>query len=111
MTESDMTLEGLAERWQSYQALMRKRYAEEPFYKRWTKSKWMLLLSSLLMLGYSVAVLVVAVGYQSGRKLLFSSGMVVFGFFVHESVCKCCAAVNNAGVLTFFFGLPPINRV
>lgn len=103
MTESDMTLEGLAERWQSYQALMRKRYAEEPFYKRWTKSKWMLLFSSLLMLGYSVAVLVVAVGYQSGRKLLFSSGMVVF---VHGSVCKCCAAVNNAGILPLFFLSP-----
>lgn len=76
MTESDMTLEGLAERWQSYQALMRKRYAEEPFFKRWTKSKWMLLFSSLLMLGYSAVVLVVVVGYKSGRK--YSSACFFF---------------------------------
>ncbi|KAG0333751.1 hypothetical protein BG004_000711, partial [Podila humilis] len=66
LTESDMTLEGLAERWRSYQALMSKRYSEEPFYKRWTRSKWMLLFSAILMLAYSAALLTVSVGFLLG---------------------------------------------
>ncbi|KAF9397138.1 hypothetical protein BGX21_009182 [Mortierella sp. AD011] len=63
LTQTDTTLEGLAQRWHAYQAMWEKRYAEEPFYKRWTRSKWLLLFSALLLLAYSVCVLVVAVGY------------------------------------------------
>ncbi|KAG0030932.1 hypothetical protein BGZ82_007198 [Podila clonocystis] len=105
MTESDMTLEGLAERWQSYQSLMRKRYAEEPFFKRWTKSKWMLLFSSLLMLGYSAAVLVVAVGYQSGR---FENAEVAVEF--HGKIIHLAMAASIAGIATAAVGLYGIVR-
>ncbi|KAG0024177.1 hypothetical protein BGZ80_005483 [Entomortierella chlamydospora] len=63
LTQTDMTLEGLAQRWHAYQAMWEKRYAEEPFYRRWTRSKWLLLFSALLLLAYSVCVLFVAVGY------------------------------------------------
>ncbi|KAF9345287.1 hypothetical protein BGX34_004880, partial [Mortierella sp. NVP85] len=63
ITQSDLTLEGLAQRWHAYQAMMKKRYAEVPFYRRWTKSKWILLFSTLLLLGYSCAVLTLSLGY------------------------------------------------
>ncbi|KAI9232377.1 MAG: Tetraspanin family-domain-containing protein [Podila humilis] len=105
MTESDTTLEGLAERWRSYQALMRKRYAEEPFFRRWTRSKWMLLFSSLLMLGYSVAVLVVAVGYQSGR---FENAEVAVEF--HSKIIHLAMAASIAGIATAAVGLYGIVR-
>ncbi|KAF9334864.1 hypothetical protein BG006_001334 [Podila minutissima] len=105
MTESDMTLEGLAERWQSYQALMRKRYAEEPFFKRWTKSKWMLLFSSLLMLGYSAVVLVVVVGYKSER---FENAEVAVEF--HGTIIYLAMAASIAGIATAAVGLYGIVR-
>jgi len=70
VTQSDLTLEGLAQRWHAYQAMMKKRYTEVPFYRRWTKSKWILLFSTLLLLGYSCAVLTVSLGYTLESKLL-----------------------------------------
>ena len=67
VTQTDLTLDSLAQRWQAYQAVMKKQY-KEPFYKRWTKSKWMLLLSTAILLAYSCAVLVVSLGYLTHRK-------------------------------------------
>lgn len=69
VTQTDLTLEGLAQRWYAYQAMMKKHYAEDPFYRRWTKSKWILLVSAIILLWYSCAVLAVALGYMLGSKL------------------------------------------
>ncbi|KAF8948837.1 hypothetical protein BGZ46_005283 [Entomortierella lignicola] len=69
LTQSDLTLDGLAQRWKAYQAVMKKQYAEEPFYRRWTKSKWILLFSSLLLLAYSVGILIVSIGYITHMAL------------------------------------------
>ncbi|KAF9549982.1 hypothetical protein EC957_002042 [Mortierella hygrophila] len=63
LIQTDATLEGLAQRWHAYQAVMRKSYAEDPFYKRWTRSKWILLFSALLLLGYSTAILYFTLTY------------------------------------------------
>ncbi|KAF9928992.1 hypothetical protein FBU30_001997 [Linnemannia zychae] len=63
LIQTDATLEGLAQRWYAYQAVMQKSYAEDPFYKRWTRSKWILLFSALLLLGYSGAILGFSLSY------------------------------------------------
>lgn len=68
MTQSDMTLEGLSERWQAYQAWWAKQYKDLPFYRLWTKSKWILLFSVLLLMAYSAAAMGVSLGYILGRK-------------------------------------------
>lgn len=68
MTQTDMTLEGLAERWNAYQAWWAKQYKEQPFYRIWTRSKWILLFSAVLLLGYSGALFAVSLGYMLGRK-------------------------------------------
>lgn len=74
MTQTDMTLEGLTERWNAYQALWAKQYKEQPFYRIWTRSKWVLLLSAVLLLGYSGALFAVSLGYMLGRKSLHALG-------------------------------------
>lgn len=63
LIQTDATLEGLAQRWYAYQEVMKKSYAEDPFYKRWTPSKWILLFSALLLLGYSSAILYFSLTY------------------------------------------------
>ncbi|KAF9430341.1 hypothetical protein BGZ76_000864, partial [Entomortierella beljakovae] len=72
-TQSDSTLEVLEERWNAYQAWWAKQYKEQPFYKIWTKSKWILLLSALLLLGYSGAAFGMSLGYILGITLIASS--------------------------------------
>ncbi|KAG0257588.1 hypothetical protein BG011_003868 [Mortierella polycephala] len=72
LTQSDLTLDGLSQRWHAYQAMMRKYYAEAPFYRRWTKSKWILLFSTFLLLAYSVAVFVFSLGYLLKMSLVAS---------------------------------------
>lgn len=71
-TQSDMTLEGLAERWTAYQAWWAKQYKEQPFYRLWTRSKWVLLFSVMLLLSYSAAALAISVLCMIGRKEGFS---------------------------------------
>ncbi|KAK3847215.1 MAG: hypothetical protein J3R72DRAFT_187827 [Linnemannia gamsii] len=70
LIQTDATLEGLAQRWFAYQAVMKKSYAEDPFYKRWTWSKWLLLFSALLLLGYSGAILGISLTYIINSKSL-----------------------------------------
>ncbi|KAG0050609.1 hypothetical protein BGZ83_004613 [Gryganskiella cystojenkinii] len=86
ITQTDMTLDALAQRWQAYQAMMKKSYLEDPFYKRWTKSKWLLLFSNTLLLIYSCAVLAVSIGYMSHRfdyatvMMEFHSNLILLAF-------------------------------
>ncbi|KAG0258551.1 hypothetical protein BG011_003218 [Mortierella polycephala] len=77
LTQNDLTLEGLEERWQAYQAWWAKQYKEQPFYRLWTRSKWLLLLSVLMLLTYSCAAFAVALGYMLGR---FEYSVVVMEF-------------------------------
>jgi hypothetical protein len=81
LIQTDATLEGLAQRWYAYQAVMKKSYAEDPFYKRWTRSKWILLFSALLLLGYSTAILYFSLSYiiqstSTGRFFYVHGGIV-----------------------------------
>jgi hypothetical protein len=68
LIQTDATLEGLAQRWYAYQAMMKKSYAEDPFYKRWTRSKWILLFSTLVLLGYSGTIFGFSLLYIIGSK-------------------------------------------
>ncbi|KAI1318571.1 hypothetical protein EDD11_006261 [Mortierella claussenii] len=105
LTQSNLTLEGLAQRWYAYQAMMRKRYAEDPFYKRWTKSKWILLLSDLMLLGYSCAVFGITIGYMTGR---FDLAVVVMEF--HSNLIHLACAASVLGITSAIVGLVGILR-
>lgn len=100
VTQSDLTLEGLAQRWQAYQAMMKKRYAEVPFYRRWTKSKWILLFSALLLLGYSCATLAVALRYMLDQVELSA---VVMEF--HSNIVYLSMAASIMGIVCALMGL------
>ncbi|KAG0364619.1 hypothetical protein BGZ54_007332 [Gamsiella multidivaricata] len=105
VTQTDLTLEGLAQRWYAYQALMKKSYAEDPFYKRWTKSKWILLLSTIMLLGYSCAVFAVAIGYMTHK---FDLSVVVMEF--HSNLIYLSLAGGLLGVISALIGLVGIFR-
>ncbi|KAF9898831.1 hypothetical protein BX616_003564 [Lobosporangium transversale] len=105
LTRTDLTLEGLADRWRAYQALMKKRYTEYPFYKRWTKSKWILIFSNLLLLAYSCAVLAITIGYIMKKWEL----SVLVMEFHHKLVYLACAA-SVAGIATAGIGFVGIFR-
>ncbi|KAG0255593.1 hypothetical protein DFQ27_006184 [Actinomortierella ambigua] len=79
LTQSDMTLEGLTERWLAYQAVMAKYYQNVPFYRRWTRSKWMLILTVMIMMAYSIAGLVISVGFLTKLCLAGSALGIVTG--------------------------------
>ncbi|KAI8602908.1 hypothetical protein EDD21DRAFT_58125 [Dissophora ornata] len=84
LTQTDLTLDGLAQRWYAYQAVMRKHYAEDPFYRRWTKSKWILLLTAIMLLGYSCTVFGICLGYILHK---FDLAVVVMEF--HGNLIYC----------------------
>ncbi|KAF9947192.1 hypothetical protein BGZ72_010796 [Mortierella alpina] len=100
VTQSDLTLEGLAQRWHAYQAMMKKHYAEEPFYRRWTKSKWILLITAIILLGYSVAVFAVSLGYILNK---FDLAVVVMEF--HGHLIILALAGSAFGIVCAFIGL------
>ncbi|KAG0329364.1 hypothetical protein BGZ99_002370 [Dissophora globulifera] len=87
ITQTDPTLEGLAERWRAYQAWWEKQYKEQPFYRIWTRSKWILLFSTLLLLAYSGAIFGITLAYMLGRMELsavvmeFHGNLVYIAFF------------------------------
>ncbi|KAG0230251.1 hypothetical protein BGW41_002566 [Actinomortierella wolfii] len=105
LTQSDLTLEGLAERWNAYQAMMAKYYREVPFYRRWTKSKWVLILSVLLLSAYSVAGLVVALGYLTKR---IEHAALVLEF--HSNMVYLCLVGSVVGIVTAIIGAVGIWR-
>ncbi|KAF9438816.1 hypothetical protein BGZ76_004415 [Entomortierella beljakovae] len=100
MTQSNLTLDGLEHRWHAYQSKMKRRYAEVPFYRRWTKSKWMLLLSSILLLGYSVAIVVIMVGYLTQR---LEHSPVIMEF--HYKIIYVGLFAGIGGILSALVGL------
>ncbi|KAF9185191.1 hypothetical protein BGZ51_002912 [Haplosporangium sp. Z 767] len=100
LTQNDLTLEGLAERWQAYQAWWAKQYKEQPFYRLWTRSKWLLLLSVLMLLTYSCAAFAVALGYMLGR---FEYSAVVMEF--HGNIIYIATAASAFGILSALVGL------
>ncbi|CAO3571811.1 unnamed protein product [Mortierella alpina] len=95
VTQTDLTLEGLAQRWQAYQAMMKKRYAEDPFYRRWTKSKWILLFSAIILLGYSCAVFAVSLGYMLGKFDLAPVVMEFHGNLVRCKLTRCPSGIAD----------------
>ncbi|KAG9323493.1 hypothetical protein KVV02_007818 [Mortierella alpina] len=109
VTQTDLTLEGLAQRWYAYQAMMKKRYSEDPFYRRWTKSKWILLITAIILLGYSCAVFAVSLGYMLGK---FDLAPVVMEF--HGSLIILSLAGSVFGIVCALIGLVGVfteNRV
>ncbi|KAF9930682.1 hypothetical protein BGZ67_005699 [Mortierella alpina] len=109
VTQTDLTLEGLAQRWYAYQAMMKKRYSEDPFYRRWTKSKWILLITAIILLGYSCAVFAVSLGYMLGK---FDLAPVVMEF--HGSLIILSLAGSAFGIVCALIGLVGVfteNRV
>ncbi|KAF9345708.1 hypothetical protein BGX26_002819 [Mortierella sp. AD094] len=100
LTQTDLTLDGLAQRWYAYQAMWKKRYADEPFYKRWTKSKWILLFSAILLLGYSVCILTVAIGYITLKWDLSAVAMTI-----HSNIIYLSLAGSILGIVSAIIGL------
>ncbi|KAI7827037.1 hypothetical protein BC939DRAFT_395178 [Gamsiella multidivaricata] len=80
---------------------MKKSYAEDPFYKRWTKSKWILLLSTIMLLGYSCAVFAVAIGYMTHS--------IIFLFLFLNAILVSLAG-GLLGVISALIGLVGIFR-
>ncbi|CAO3569665.1 unnamed protein product [Mortierella alpina] len=105
MIQSDTALEGLAERWHAYQAWWEKQYKEKPFYQLWTKSKWILLLSALLLLSYSGAAFAVSLGYILGH---FEYSAVVMEF--HHNLIYISLAGSCVGIFSALVGLIGIFR-
>ncbi|KAF9285048.1 hypothetical protein BGZ68_004184 [Mortierella alpina] len=105
MVQSDTALEGLAERWHAYQAWWEKQYKEKPFYQLWTKSKWILLLSALLLLTYSGAAFAVSLGYILGH---FEYSAVVIEF--HHNLIYITLAGSCLGIFSALVGLIGIFR-
>ncbi|KAF9321513.1 hypothetical protein BGZ91_004512 [Linnemannia elongata] len=105
LIQTDATLEGLAQRWYAYQAVMKKSYAEDPFYKRWTRSKWILLLSALLLLGYSAAILYFSLSYIIQNV---PGSPVVMEF--HSNIVYLSLAGAVFGIATALVGLVGIFR-
>ncbi|KAF9112631.1 hypothetical protein BGX27_003019 [Mortierella sp. AM989] len=105
LTQSDLTLDGLAQRWYAYQAMMKKRYAEDPFYKRWTKSKWILLLTTILLFLYSTAILVISVGYMTHKFELSAITMEFHSNLIYLALAGsivgiACALIGLVGIFT-----------
>ncbi|KAF9293943.1 hypothetical protein BGZ88_004696 [Linnemannia elongata] len=100
LTETDMTLEGLTERWNAYQAWWAKQYKEQPFYRLWTRSKWILLFSAVLLLGYSGALFAVSLGYMLGH---FENSVVVMEF--HSNLIYLAMGGSVLGILSAIVGL------
>ncbi|KAF9549415.1 hypothetical protein EC957_003804 [Mortierella hygrophila] len=100
LTQTDMTLEGLAERWNNYQNMWAKHYKEQPFYRIWTRSKWILLFSAVLLLGYSAALFAVCLGYMLGH---FEYSTVVMEF--HSNIIYLALGGSIIGILTAIVGL------
>ncbi|KAF9580124.1 hypothetical protein BGW38_003354 [Lunasporangiospora selenospora] len=100
-----MTIEGLAERWRAYQAWWAKQYSEQPFYRIWTKSKWILFFSAVLLLTYSCAALAISLGYILGH---FEYSVVVLEF--HANIIYITLAGSIVGIVTALVGLVGIFR-
>ncbi|KAG0219345.1 hypothetical protein BGX33_003275 [Mortierella sp. NVP41] len=105
LIQTDATLEGLAQRWYAYQAVMKKSYAEDPFYKRWTRSKWMLLFATLLLLGYSGFILYLSLTYV---LRMATHSPVVMEF--HSNIVYLSLAGSAFGVVSALVGLIGIFR-
>lgn len=105
MTQSDMTLEGLAERWTAYQAWWAKQYKEQPFYRLWTRSKWILLFSVMLLLTYSAAALAITVLCIIGH---FENSAVVMEF--HGNLVYITLSASIVGLVTALVGLVGVFR-
>ncbi|KAF9300106.1 hypothetical protein BGZ74_008304 [Mortierella antarctica] len=105
MTQSDMTLEGLAERWTAYQAWWAKQYKEQPFYRLWTRSKWILLFSVILLLAYSAAALAITVLCMIGH---FENSAVVMEF--HGNLVYITLSASIVGLVTALVGLVGVLR-
>ncbi|KAI8601595.1 hypothetical protein EDD21DRAFT_374060 [Dissophora ornata] len=105
LTQTDSTLEALAERWQAYQAWWAKQYREQPFYRIWTKSKWILLLSASLLLAYSGAIFGITLGYMLGRM---EYAVVVMEF--HGNLIYIAFFGSIVGILTALVGLVGVFR-
>ncbi|KAK3808366.1 MAG: hypothetical protein J3Q66DRAFT_354615 [Benniella sp.] len=103
--QSDSTIEVLSDRWNAYQAWWAKQYKEQPFYKIWTRSKWILLLSTLLLLGYSSAALAISLGYVLGHH---ENAVVVMEF--HDNLVYITLAASIVGILSALVGLVGIFR-
>ncbi|KAG0242632.1 hypothetical protein B0O80DRAFT_422920 [Mortierella sp. GBAus27b] len=99
-TQNDSTLEVLSDRWSAYQAWWAKQYKEQPFYRIWTKSKWILLFSSLMLLGYSCAAFAVSLGYMLGH---YENSVVVVEF--HSNLVYITLAGSIMGIITALVGL------
>ncbi|KAF9126587.1 hypothetical protein BGW39_006508, partial [Mortierella sp. 14UC] len=109
LIQTDATLEGLAQRWFAYQAVMKKSYADDPFYKRWTRSKWILLFSTLLLLGYSGAIFGLSLSYIIGKA---ADSPVVMEF--HSNLVYLSFAGSVFGIASALVGLVGIfkeNRI
>ncbi|KAG0056342.1 hypothetical protein BGZ83_005461 [Gryganskiella cystojenkinii] len=105
LTQSDMTLEGLTERWNAYQAWWAKQYKDLPFYRLWTRSKWILLFSVVLLMTYSAAAMAVSLGYILGR---FENASVVMEF--HSKLIYITLAGSAVGLATALVGLVGVFR-
>ncbi|KAF9421034.1 hypothetical protein BGZ94_008974 [Podila epigama] len=105
ITQTDITLEGLAERWTAYQAWWAKQYKEQPFYRLWTKSKWILFFSVLLLLAYSAAALAIAIGYMIGHFEHSAVAMEIHGNLVYITL-----AASIMGLITGLIGMIGVIR-
>ncbi|KAF8978725.1 hypothetical protein BGZ46_006207 [Entomortierella lignicola] len=103
--QSDSALEVLADRWNAHQAWWAKQYKEQPFYKIWTKSKWLLLFSAILLLGYSSAAFAIAFGYFDGR---YDHAVVVMEF--HGNLVYITLFGSALGIFCALLGLVGIFR-
>ncbi|KAF9977967.1 hypothetical protein BGZ73_004250 [Actinomortierella ambigua] len=99
LTQSDLTLEGLAERWEAYQGMMAKYYREVPFYRRWTRSKWVLIFTVVVLMAYSIAGLVFAVGFLTKQ---IEHSVLVLEF--HSNLIYLCLAGSVIGIVTGIIG-------
>ncbi|KAG0308298.1 hypothetical protein BGZ98_008374 [Dissophora globulifera] len=105
LTQTDLTLEGLAQRWYAYQAIMRKHYNENPFYKRWTRSKWILLSTVLMLMAYSFAVFGICIGYFSHK---LEHAVVVMEF--HANLVQLAFVGSILGITASIVGLIGVIR-
>ncbi|KAG0006534.1 hypothetical protein BGZ65_006939, partial [Modicella reniformis] len=99
-TQGDSTLEVLSDRWNAYQAWWAKQYKEQPFYRIWTKSKWTLLFSALMLLAYSCFAFAISLGYILGH---FENAAIALEF--HGNLVYITLIGSIVGILSALVGL------
>ncbi|KAG0364726.1 hypothetical protein BGZ54_007218 [Gamsiella multidivaricata] len=105
LVQADAALEGLTERWQAYQAWWEKQYKEQPFYRIWTRSKWILLFSAVLLLAYSCTIFAVCLGYMLEH---FQHAVIVMEF--HSNLVYIGLGGSIVGIICALVGLIGIFR-